>query len=273
MDFHIIKPCLPLSPYIKHYWVLESSFADGIVQERVVPTAEIELMFHYRKPFNVIHPSGEGTLQPRSIISGLASSWSDVFTNGESGAFVVSFYPGAAANFFNLPLHHLEDKSLHLNDVIHNEALDIEEQMAEATSLQSRVIIIEDFLLKRIFPIAPHDSKLVNQGVCFIRGHKGRISALALSEQLCVTPKTLERKFASYVGKTPKQFIKIIRFQNVMMSLSTAQPTQLTHHAIDNGYFDQAHFIKDFKAYSGYTPKELLSRKQCTDLHPEPIKS
>ncbi|TVQ07363.1 MAG: AraC family transcriptional regulator [Bacteroidetes bacterium] len=272
MHFQIIKPRPALAPYIQHYWVLETTLMDGIVKERVVPTGDIELMFHYRKPFYVLDASGASTFQPRSIITGLTSSWSDVITGGESGAFVVTFYPGAAANFFNFPLLELEDKSVHLNDILHNEAICIEEQIAEATSLQARINIIENFLMKRVSPIAPHDSNLINQGVMCISKHKGQISALALSEQLCVTPKTLERKFARLVGKTPKQFIKIIRFQEVMKSLSGVQPGLLTQHALSNGYFDQAHFIKDFKTYSGYTPKELISQKQCPDLIPEPGK-
>jgi AraC-like DNA-binding protein len=68
------------------------------------------------------------------------------------------------------------------------------------------------------------------------------------------------------VGNTPKQFIKIVRFHEVMTNLTTVKPGKLTQHAHENGYFDQAHFIRDFKAYSGYTPKELLSQKYCNGL-------
>jgi AraC-like DNA-binding protein len=70
-------------------------------------------------------------------------------------------------------------------------------------------------------------------------------------------------KFSSYLGKTPKQFIRIVRFQSVIQNLSCAGPKDLTRFTYDNGYFDQAHFIKDFKNLSGYTPKEFLALGPC----------
>ncbi len=246
---------------------METDMYDGIVKERVVPTGNIELMFHYRKPFSSISPSGESHTQPRSMISGISHSWFDVSTGGESGALAVTFYPGAAANFFNLPMMELEGRSIHLVDIVKNEALSIEEQLAEATSLKDRIRIIECFLLRMLRPVAVHDTNLIQQGIRHIKKCKGQIRASELAQNLCVTPKTLERKFACYVGNTPKQFIKIIRFHGVMTNLTSAQSGKLTRHALENGYFDQAHFIRDFKSYSGYTPKELLSKNYCTGLN------
>jgi AraC-like DNA-binding protein len=81
--------------------------------------------------------------------------------------------------------------------------------------------------------------------------------------------KTLERKFACLVGKTPKQYARIVRFTEVIKGFSSMNDPLLTTHAYENGYFDQAHFVKDFKALSGYTPKEFLSRYPChSDLSP-----
>lgn len=266
MHFQVIQPSPSLAPYIRHYWVLETSVSDGIIKERVVPTGNIEMMFHYRKPFLSISPSGKSEAQSLSMISGISHSWFDVSTMGESGALAVTFLPGAAACFFNLPMMELEDKSLHLGDLLTHEAGLIEEQMAEAPSTNERIRIVEDFLIKSLRPISLHDIRLVRQGVHLIKKQKGMIRASELSEKLCVTPKTLERKFASFVGNTPKKFINIVRFHEVMTNLTSAKPGKLAQHALENGYFDQAHFIRDFKAYSGYTPKELLSSNFCPDL-------
>ncbi len=65
------------------------------------------------------------------------------------------------------------------------------------------------------------------------------------------------------VGKTPKQFIKIVRFQNILNTFSVANSVSLTEIAYASGYFDQAHFIKDFKSFSGYTPKDFFANHQC----------
>jgi len=266
MQFKVISPSSPLARYVQHYWVLETDKHDGIVTERVVPTGNIEVMFHYRKPFSSISPSGESQTQHRAMISGINQSWFDVSTGGESGALAVTFYPGAAANFFNLPMMELEGKSLHLGDIVKYESFSLEEQLAEAANLPERIKIVENFLMKRLHPVAAFDTQLIQRGVMFIKKFKGQIRASELAKQLYVTPKTLERKFACYVGNTPKQFIKIVRFNEVMISLTSVQSGRLTQHAMENGYFDQAHFIKDFKSYSGYTPSELLSQNFCTGL-------
>lgn len=266
MHFQIIQPSPSLAPYIRHFWVLETTLSVGIVKERVVPTGNIEMMFHYRKPFLSISPSGNSEAQSLSMISGISHSWFDVSTTGESGALAVTFLPGAAACFFNLPMMELEDKSLHLGDLFTHEANLIEEQMAEAPSTAERVRIVEDFLIQRLRPVPAHDIRLVQHGVQLIKKQKGQIRASELSEKLCVTPRTLERKFATFVGNTPKKFINIVRFHEVMTSLTSAKPGKLAQHALENGYFDQAHFIRDFKTYSGYTPKELLAGHFCPDL-------
>ncbi|MBN1118667.1 MAG: AraC family transcriptional regulator, partial [Bacteroidales bacterium] len=74
------------------------------------------------------------------------------------------------------------------------------------------------------------------------------------------SPKTLERKFAKYLGKTTKQLIKLIRFQEVLHDFGCTNELNLTEHAYNNGYFDQSHFIHDFKSYTGYTPKEFSAK-------------
>ncbi len=259
MHFQVVHPSRALAPYIQHYWILETNKSDGIIQERVVPTGNIELMFHYRNPFYSLSQRGESHIQPRSMISGINRSWFDVSTSGESGALAVTFRPGTAANFFNLPMVELANRSIHLEELIKKEIIFVEEQLAEAFSLQARIQIVEQFLMKRFCPVAACDTNLIKQGIRLIENHKGQIRADKLAQNLFVTPKTLERKFARMVGNTPKQFIKIIRFHHVMTKLTATQPGMLTQHALENGYFDQAHFIRDFKAYSGYTPKELLS--------------
>ena len=84
-----------------------------------------------------------------------------------------------------------------------------------------------------------------------------------------MTNKTLERKFAKYIGKTPKQFIKLIRFQHILSELQHTSYNNLSVFAYENGYYDQAHFIRDFKTYAGLTPKAFY-RKYCvltTDDH------
>lgn len=239
---------------------MESGFFEEDIVERVIPIENIQLMFHYKNPFVVHHPNLSRKKQPRSILSGLSDTFSDVSTNGETGVVFVSFYPTGACHFFSFPLSEIENQSLNMHDVLGSEIKQVEETLYLTKSNKERISVIENFLLKRYSPILLHDNMLIKKGIEIIKHSKGQITAASLSESLSITSKTLERKFSQYLGKTTKQIIKLIHFQEVLHDLSTNKNITLTECAYKNGYFDQSHFIHDFKTYSGYTPREFIAR-------------
>ncbi len=263
MKFQIIQPSGILARFIKYYWVMEKSSFESDVCERVIPTGNIDLMFHYRNCFKVKRGDNSTFKQANSFISGISNSYADVTTNGETGMICVTFLPYGACNFFNFPLLEIENQNVNLDCIFGNEPKEIEEQLCGAQSLTERVSVIENFLISKLSPNVKRDWLLIKSGIELINQSKGQISALILSEKLCVTSKTLERKFSAMVGKTPKQFIKIVRFQNILNIFSTSKELILTEMAYSNGYFDQAHFIKDFKSFSGLTPKDYYTNHQC----------
>jgi AraC-like DNA-binding protein len=263
VNFQFFRPSGILSRYIKHYWILEAKAAEGEITERVIPTGNIELMFHYGQPFCTRSAPYETCIQPRSFISGISSSYADVSTKGDSGVIAVTFFPSGACNFFPFPLLEIEDTHINLHDIYNSEFREIEERIGIAPSVEARVKIVEDFLFKKLRPLNPSDFSFLNHTVCLISKHKGMISASGLSRDLLVSPRSLERKFAAFLGKSPKQFLKIVRFQEIIKIMSVRKEIHLTELAVEQGYFDQAHFIKDFKSMSGYTPGEFMAFGPC----------
>lgn len=239
---------------------MESDTYDEDVLERVIPTENIQLMFHYKNPFVVFHSNDSVIKQPRSIISGLSDNYSDVSTAGESGVLFVSFHPVGACHFFNFPLSEIENLSVDLTDIFNSEIRQIEELLYLKETIKDKVTVIENFLIRRYSPIPSHDGLLILKGVEIVKNSKGQTNAKYLSDCLNTSTKTLERKFAKYLGKTTKQLIKLIRFQEVLHNFSYINELSLTEHAYKNGYFDQSHFIHDFKSYTGYTPKEFCTK-------------
>ena len=115
-----------------------------------------------------------------------------------------------------------------------------------------------DFLFSSLHDNADKQIELIIGALKIINQHRGQINSTQLAKNLGVSNKQLERKFAALIGKSPKKFIKIVRFQSVLDSAKKMNEEKLSNLAYDNGYFDQAHFINDFKAYTGYTPKEFF---------------
>jgi len=239
---------------------MESDMNEPDLVERVIPTEGIQIMFHYKTPFVVLHPNQLITSQPKSFVSGLSDSFSDVSTNGATGVVFVNFYPLGASFFFNFPLSELENQNVDLSDIFKSEMIEVEDQLHQKQTIRERVQVIEHFFIRRFNPIGNHDQMLIRKGIEMIKTHKGVVSAKTLSESLYTTPKTLERKFSHYIGKSTKQVIKLMRFQDVLSDFKPSKIMNLSEFAHQKGYFDQSHFIHDFKSYTGYTPKEFAQK-------------
>ncbi len=262
MFVKFIKPSGILSEFIRYYWILEINALEGEVWERVIPTGNIQLMFHYRKPFVCKHANGL-IAQPLSFISGISSDYADVAACGTSGVIAVTFYPFGACNFMDFPLRRIENSMINLHDIDGQKAKLVEEQINNALSMQERIAAVEKYLLSRFMPIYKDDFILIKKILCTILQNRGQITAADLSKSMFLSGKSLERKFSTFIGISPKQFIRIVRFQEVIKQFSDPDKKLLIERSYDNGYFDQAHFIKDFKALSGYTPKEFLAQYPC----------
>ncbi len=254
MQFQFFNPHPCLAPYIQHYWIMESNGNEDIVTERVIPTGNVQLMFHFGNPFCATSASKKENQQPRSLVSGLTTNFFDASTQGKTGVLAVVFQPLGACNFFRFGMSEIEDLTLNLDDVFHNEMVVIEEQLFLANSNQTRVQIVESFLMKKMALRPTHDLALMQKALREINNQSILISTTELSSLLAITPRSLERKFAMLVGKSPKQFIRLGRFQQIVNELRKSNQTNLTDVAFRFEYFDQSHFIRDFKELSGYTP-------------------
>ncbi|MBE0654283.1 MAG: hypothetical protein IH594_10830 [Bacteroidales bacterium] len=144
MHFHYLKPSALLNRFIRHYWVMESGPSEINVTERVIPTGNIQLMFHYKKPFIVCHPDRSQTRQGQSIISGLSGSYCDVTTTGETGVIAVEFFPAGASHFFSFPMDEVENQSVALADIVTNAVFPL---LFLSTTFLPRELITADWLL------------------------------------------------------------------------------------------------------------------------------
>ncbi|WP_206669650.1 helix-turn-helix domain-containing protein [Algibacter amylolyticus] len=128
--------------------------------------------------------------------------------------------------------------------------------MLNANNTNERIELAEAFLLKRLTDKNTIDS-IVKSTVETIFETNGQFSVTELSKQNNINRRQLTRKFSSTIGLSPKQLSKTIRIQNTLKTLLNKDVPSLTDLAYENEYFDQAHFIKDFKEFTGLTPKEF----------------
>jgi AraC-like DNA-binding protein len=258
MDYNIYTPGTALSPFIKCFWTLASPATTRLNKQRIVPDGCMEMIFHYGDLYKQYAGDGSYIIQPRCFVFGQVSMALDIEPTGRTGIFAARFHPDGLTAFTGMAVKELENRAVPLQELFGEEGLTLEKAVLSATTTESRVNIVEAFLLKQLNTPEVMD-RIAKSSVEILLQLNGLISVEALSAQLNTNRRQLERKFSSVIGLSPKQLAKIIRLQATLKMLEKKQFASLTSLAYDNGYFDQAHFIKDFKEFTGLSPKQFFA--------------
>lgn len=255
MKFNTYLPCDILKPFVKFFGVQEASEQNTY---KVLPDTSLVIGFQYKGRLFRLQNGTEFSLSI-SGVSGLADH-SRTFKNSPGiGTVLIYFKEAGATQFFRQPLHELFRESVSLdNFMLRSELLCFEEQLAEAKTDAQRITSTEQFLISRMTNTEP--DILVLKALALIHRSKGNIRIKELTKQLCISQSPLEKRFRQAVGASPKKFASIVRLKNVLQQYDkTNSLTQLGHEA---GFYDQAHFIKEFKTFTGDTPEKFFLDKK-----------
>jgi len=250
MKFDKHLPSNKLQPYIKHFVVSESNLEN---EYKVFPSSGLVIGFQYKGQLSTIHNSTENKLTSAGI-TGISDSYKIFRNSANIGTILVYFTEIGFTHFSTNPANELFNLSISLEDIFDkNEVRKVEEKLAFATTDQQRINIIELFFLSQLKDI--QTDKLIIEAVKLIYQSKGTIRIKELNDKLCISQSPFEKRFRKIVGTTPKKFASIIRFNSVLSNLSNTK--SLTEICYENNFFDQAHFIKDFKQFTGDTPENF----------------
>jgi AraC-like DNA-binding protein len=226
------------------------------LKNTIVPDGTMKLIFHYGDTYKHHPKNGESIVLPKCFLIGQLTQPYVVEPLGITGTFVVRFHPNGFLPFTTIPLKKMENTAIPLEKLFGKEGEEIGARILKANTTSERIEIIEIFLFNRFLDAQTIDV-IVKSTVETILTAKGQFSVGELSEQNNINRRQLVRKFSSAIGLSPKQLSKTIRIQATLKTLLTKEVKNLTDLAYENEYFDQAHFIKDFKEFTGLTPKEF----------------
>jgi len=256
MFIGIRLPCKQLAEYVKHFWIMDSE--NKSLSERVVPTGEIQILFHYKKPFRQLLPDGLTLAQPQTVVSGQTTSFKDVQTEPECGVIGVVLFPFAANTLLPVPMNEITDVILHPAEILPG-FRQLEDQLLECAGINRRMQLIEDFLLKRLNDSHIKLSQInryhiIRQSVLRIMERKGCLGVTNLLKEIQVPERQFQRLFRSHVGISPRHFIEITRFNHARALMDSS--LSLSRIALEAGYYDQPQFNRIFKRYAGYSPTQ-----------------
>lgn len=251
----IIEDYIPterLQPFVKAYKIIESPCQRV---NRVLPGTSLAMAFRFRGQNHYI-TGNTGNNLPAVSITGLRRSARLIGYEKDTGTIVVQFKEGGAGAFFKEPLHQLFGESIGLDHFVsQGETGIIEEQLSTPQHNHQRIALIEQFLLSKLYNHKP--DSLILSALDRIHAAKGMVKIKEIAGSLFISNDAFEKRFRKSVGASPKQFASIVRMASVVNQ--KMQGRSLTDLAFDAGYFDQPHFNKDFRLFTGQTPGDFFS--------------
>lgn len=240
--FHLSlhSPAPGLDFFVEHYWIVNWDLrGQEPYRQEVLPHPSVHLVIEQGKS---------------EIIGVMTGKFSRVLEN-YGRVFGVKFKPGAFYPFVKSPISQFTDDSLSLRDAFGVDGTRFEETMLRCEDEGATIALAENFLRERL-PERDENVAVINRIVDRIIADRTITKVDDIVSRLDLNKRTLQRIFSQYVGVSPKWVIKRYRLHEAAEQLADGEAVDWPKMALDLGYFDQAHFIKDFKAIVGRAPAD-----------------
>lgn len=255
MDYKIIQPPSQLADYVRLFWYLEfNATKDKPFVHHSFAHHCCEVVFCYKGQFR-FQTAFDIEKNLCSGIYGQTQTISKVTSNTNFGVFGFYLYPYALAQLLGVPANELTNQSVDMKTLCGKEGEELEEKIMLASGNDQRIKIITDFLEARLKNIKPAFAALCSS-VKTISNAYVTVSVNALAANNFLSVRQFERRFKEFSGFTPKQFLRIARFNSLLNK--PFHDKCFAEIAFDFGYYDEAHFSHDFRQFSGLNPKEYF---------------
>ena len=264
MNYKTFQPHSDLKSLVKCYWILEVPAGSNSVRQRIVPDGCIEMAFILGDDIKRFTSEDNFILQPRAMVLGQTIEPFYIQPTGYVNTFAIRFYPYGFANFVSTPISNLANTETPIEDLFgETPSKELEQKIILAKDTRQRIEIIQKFLLDKLSEKTIIDN-IVKTTVDTLLSTKGSSSINVILKEDLSKRRQLERKFLKQIGISPKQLGKVIRLQTALKMLLDQKTGTLTRIAYESEYYDQAHFIKDFKEFTGTNPKDFLEDGEMT---------
>lgn len=257
--FSPVTPHPLLSPYIAKMHVFESSGRlPALDRKLIVPNANLKLTLTYRNGI-VAHVAGRRLIQSENELSltGLIDSpvMLDPQEDEQTGTIIIEFNPLGAYRLFHLSYAEIKNQIAGMADLIGNHARELQSQLAETGTLNLKLQLLQNFLIKRLGKAAP--DPIYDYCINRIADSKGMITVTQLEKETGYSSRWLHRKFSEHLGTGPKNLSEIVRFKQFYQAYATGLKLHSLKEHFYDYYYDQSHFLRAFKRFTGTTPTEL----------------
>ncbi|TVZ26066.1 AraC-like DNA-binding protein [Gillisia sp. Hel_I_86] len=261
MKIYFKEPIEPLKNYVKYFWHTNFERPNhNFFKYNMMADSSPGLIFHHDNG-NATISERDGSKLPNAFLYGPSNKPCSNFDNGNSFLYGVVFQPMAIKSLFNIDANLMKNNLLNLDNFIeHN----ITDKLLNSKKLESIELIFNTLIKKQIRRVEKEDF-LIKKSLELIFHNTENQSISNLSSSLKISKRQFERRFNTFVGIPPANYIRVSKFQKSLNLLLTGKYQKLSDIAYQFGYTDQSHFIKEFKSFSGFKPKDLSKNEnsQC----------
>lgn len=250
-----------LKKYIKFFW--EIHIGSMQLNHKLIPQRNINLRFNLSETPQFVCMDRKECLLDDVYFSGLQDHFcnSHIKLNGKVDMLGICFLPEGFFPFSKIPVSEFKNQILGANDVGFKHVNTISERLKEAPDVSARLAILENELVLMLIngnPTPENFRQIFNA----IRRSENSLQISEFCQRNSIRMRQLERMYNKYIGVSANTYSTLNRFHTSLNQLLIQDYSKLSDLAFDNGYFDQMHFIKDFKHFAGDTPKNFVDQKK-----------
>lgn len=261
MDLKKYAPSDILKPFVRYYFVFESN-AETAFQDTVFPSGDMEMIFNLGNGVweSAVDESFQQT--PITELWGQITQPLLIRSKGKHSMLGVRLFPHGAISFLHSEVNIFNDRVADLSEVVGNSVKELHNRLLETGNIDLRIQLIEQFLLQRLNTKRRQSSNIdkVSHILSTLKKDPQENNISDVASMFGITTRYLHKLVYEHTGLSPKLFNKINRFQQSLLLIAkNNQP--LTAIAYDCGYFDQSHFIREFKSFTGVTPSAYAEKQ------------
>lgn len=249
MHYESFAPSDILKHLVKEYWIFEND-DPSIQTQKIIPDGFSEIIIHYGAPYR-INLSGRWDLQSSMLYSSQISKFFFLENTGRSGMIGIKLHPAAFYELFHKDVSEYTDQVLSLDELLEGQTDELVGIKEQEIPISRRVAIAENWLQSHLQNLRPQPN--IKQCIESIFKSHGMIDIDHMAENVHLSTRQLERLFKKVIGLTPKFYCRIVRF-NYIFEVIKEQKDSWIRTALQSGFFDQSHFIKNFKEFTGEEP-------------------
>jgi AraC-like DNA-binding protein len=229
------------------------------LRRREAATTDVTLIISFGPTLDVLDLQGSGE-RHLSFVAGLSDAPVLIEHAGVQHGIEVNLTPLGARRLLGVPMHELTNRVVGLGELLGADADLLAERLYDATGWGEQFDLLDAALARRLSQVAPPMPE-VAWAFGRLRASGGRTPIAALAGELGWSRRRLGEAFRDQVGLSPKLLARVLRFERVVARLRVEDPRRWADVAYDAGYYDQAHFNRDFRAFAGTTPSAFLASR------------